>query len=171
MSRDRPKQSLTKRQDRGDQRIPTISFDYGFATELTKQEGTHIDKREELKVLVVKDERTRTLFAHAVEQKGIDSEEYAVKQVAKDIEELGYRQVSVKSDQEPSTMALLRRLMRLVNVDVVDQVLLDHQAVGDSQSNGSIENGVKTVMGQLRTMRAALERPARYRLTTLSWPG
>ena len=48
--------------------------------------------------------------------------------------------------------------MRLVNVDVVDQVLHDHPAVGDSQSNGSIENGVKTVMGQLRTMRAALER-------------
>ena len=52
-----------KRQNRGDQRIPTISFDYGFATELTKQEGTHIDKREELKVLVVKGERTRTLCA------------------------------------------------------------------------------------------------------------
>ena len=63
----------------GDQRIPTISFDYGFATELTKQESTQADKREELKVLMVKDERTRTLFAHAVEQKEIDSEEHAVK--------------------------------------------------------------------------------------------
>ena len=48
--------------------------------------------------------------------------------------------------------------MRLVNVDVVDQVLHEHPAVGDSQSNGSIENGVTTVMGQPRTMRAALER-------------
>ena len=149
--------SRSQRKGRGDQRIPTISFDYGFATELTKQEDTHIDKREELNVSVVKDERTRTLFAHAVEQTGIDSEEHAVKQVAKDIEELGYRKVSVKCDQEPSTMAFLR-LMRLVNVDVVDQVLHDHPAVGDSQSNGSIEIGVKTVMGQLRTMRAALER-------------
>ena len=142
-----------KRQDRGDERIPPISFDCGFATELTKQEGTQVDKREELKVLVVEDERTRTLFAHAVEQKGIDFEERAVEQVAKDFEE-----VSVKCDQEPSTKALLRRLVRLVNVDVVDQVLHHHPAVGDSQSNGSIENGVKTVMVQLRTMTAALER-------------
>ena len=102
--------------------------------------------------MVVKYERTKTLFAHAVEQKVIDSEEYAVKQVAKDIEELGFRQVSVKCNQEPRTMALLGRLMRL------DQVLHDHPAVGDTQSDGSIENGVKTVMGQLRTMRAALER-------------
>ena len=91
-----------------------------------------------------------------MEQKGIDSD--AVKQVAKDVEVYGYRQVSVKCDQEPSTMALLRRLMRLVNVDVVDRVLHDHPAVGDSQSKGSTENGVKTVMVQLRTMRAALER-------------
>ena len=55
-------------------------------------------------------------------------------------------------------MALLRRLMWLVDVDVMDQVLHDHPAVGHSQSNGSIENGVKTVMEQLRTVRAALER-------------
>ena len=106
---------------------------------------------------MVKDERTRTLFAHVVEQKRIDSEEHAV-EVAKDIEESGYRQVSVKCNQEPGTMALLRRLMRLVNVDVVDQVLHDHPAVGDTQSNGSISNGLKRVMGQQRTMRAALER-------------
>ena len=98
-----------RRQDRGDQRIPTISFDHGSATELTKQEGTQGDKREELRVLVVKDERTKTLFAHAVEQKGIDSEEYAVKQVAKDIEKLGYRHVTVKCGQKPCTMALLCR--------------------------------------------------------------
>ena len=151
-----------KRQDQGDQRIPTISLDYGFATELTKQEDTHIDKREELEVSVVKDERTRTLFAHAVEQKGIDSEDYAVKQVAKDIEEHGHRQVSVKCDQEPSTMALLRRLMRLVNVDVVDQVLHDHPAVGDSQSNGSIENGVKTVLA----CKIPLDHPVMAWMTT-----
>ena len=56
----------------------------------------------------------------------------AVKQVAKDIEELRYRQVSVKCDQEPCTKALSRRLVRLVNVDVVDQVLHDHPVVGDS---------------------------------------
>ena len=110
--------------------------------------------------MVVKDERTKTLIAHAVQQKGIDSEEYAVKQVAKDIEELGHRQESVKCDSEPITMALLRRLRRLVNVDMVDQVLHDHPASGDSQSNGSIENGVQTVTGQLRTLRAALRAQA-----------
>ena len=66
LSRGRPKGTAHRRQDRGDERIPTISFDRGSATELTKQEGTQGDKREELRVLVVKDKRTKTLFSHAV---------------------------------------------------------------------------------------------------------
>ena len=91
MSRGRPQSGGPQDAGSGRKRIPTISFDLRFAADLTKQEGTQGDKREELKVSVVKDERTRTLFANAVGQKGIDSEEYAVKQVAKDIEELGNR--------------------------------------------------------------------------------
>ena len=174
-----------RREDRRvDQSIPTISFDYGFASESSKRrqeerkdeeeerrlfgpmmnEEENVDgdrsreDRDVLKVLVVKDERSRTLFSHAVERKGAGEDDYAVRQVVKDVEELGYRQISLKCDQEPSTMALLKRLLRMLNIEIVDQAIHDHPAAGDSQSNGSTENGVKTVMGQLRTMKAALER-------------
>ena len=157
-----------------DQRIPTISYDYGFASEMKRSEdggevetwtrtsraaASEEDKQDmdKFKVLVVKDERTKTVFAHAVKQKGVDEDDSGAKLIVKNIEELGYRQVSLKCDQEPSTMAVLKRLLRIMNIQVMDQVLHDHPAVGDSQSNGSIENGVKTVMGQLRTMKTALE--------------
>ena len=90
-----------------DQSIPTISFDYGFASESSKRrQEERKDEEEErrlfgpamneeenvvgdrakedrdvLKVLVVKDERSRTLFSHAVEGKGAGEDDYAVRQV------------------------------------------------------------------------------------------
>ena len=66
-------------------------------------------------------------------------------QVAEDVGELGCRQVSTTCDQELSTMALSRKLMRLTTLEVPDQVLHDHTPAEHSQSSGSIENGVKTV--------------------------
>ena len=47
--------------------------------------------------------------------------------------------------------------MKSLNIELVDQVGHEHPAVDDSQANGSIENGVKLVMSQLRTRRVALE--------------
>ena len=142
-----------------------MSFDYGFASEMKAKPDTwkESDKEfededdvEKLKVLVAKDERSRSLYAFAVRNKGVD-DDYTTKQMMKVIEEVGYRQINIKCDQEPSTMALLQRILKVINVDVVDQAIHDHPAVGDSQANGSIENGVKTVFGQLRTMRDALQ--------------
>ena len=152
---------------RGEQQVPTISFDYGFATEKVDEDGSWNEcadrfaedadeNMEKMTMLVVKDERSRFLFAHTVEKKGVDEDDRSTRMMVKDIEELGYQRLSVKCDQEPSTMALLRRILRTMNIDSIDQVMHEHPAVGDSQANGSIENGVKTVFGQIRTMRLAL---------------
>ena len=55
---------------------------------------------------MVKDERSKFLFAHAVEKKGLSVDDYPTKRMMKDVEELGYRRISIKCDTEPSTMAL-----------------------------------------------------------------
>ena len=119
---------------RDEQRVPTISFDYGFATERLNEEGSWKEYTEwagediegdveKMTVLVVKDERSRFLFAHVVEKKaGVDEDDRSTRMMMKDLEELGYQQLSVKCDQEPSTMALLRRISRTVIMNSIDQV-------------------------------------------------
>ena len=162
---------LRQAEERKSESMPTISFDYGFASELKTEdlsencEKDETEKHEEkkevskdtLKILVVKDQRTKSIFGHAVPQKGIDEQGYVVKAIAADIAELGYRRICLKCDQEPSTRALVKQLLKVLNVEVMDQAMKEHPAPGDSQSNGSIENGVQQLTGQMRTMKSALE--------------
>ena len=109
-------------------------------------------------MLVVKDERSRSLFAPAVAQKSLDNQETASHLLARDVSELGYRQICLKCDQEPITVAVMKRAVGVMGARVmVDQVLRQYPSVGDSQANGSTDNGVKTVMVQFRTLRLALE--------------
>ena len=80
-----------------DQRIPTISYDYGFASEMKRSEdggevetwtrtsraaasGEDKQDMDKFKVLVVKDERTKTVFAHTVKRKGVDEDDQAHRQ-------------------------------------------------------------------------------------------
>ena len=62
--------------------IPVIAFDYLFITQgkiLKKDELSEEDKKHiKLKILVVKDTKSKVIFAHAVRQKGVDDEGYAV---------------------------------------------------------------------------------------------
>ena len=75
---------------------------------------------EKLTLLVSKDERSKFLFAHAVERKGTEVNDFATKQMLKNIEEQGYRQLSMTCDQEPSTMALLQKTLKVLNVETLD---------------------------------------------------
>ena len=64
---------------------------------ILREELTEEDEKKVLiKILVAKDSKSRTLFAHVVRRKGTDEEGYAVKRLAEDIEWLGlhphYRQ-------------------------------------------------------------------------------
>ena len=73
---------------RSDHKVAIISMDYAFMTRkgplvLEGEEGW--DDPDSLKILVVKDSKSGSVFAHAVVKKGIDDKRYAVDMVVRDV--------------------------------------------------------------------------------------
>ena len=152
----------------GTSTIPVIAFDYLFITSdkiLTRSELTENEEQKVmLKVLVVKDTKSRAIFAHAVRQKGVDEEGYAVARVVEDVKWLGYTKLILKTDGERAIVRLLREALKRIKTDVADQASFEHPPPYDSRSNGSIENAVRLFKGVLRTAKLALEMRAGKRV-------
>ena len=129
--------------------IPTISFDYCFFTEGAGAEA------EGSPILVMHDDISKSVFAHAVPQKGIQYPliDLVVQAVARDINSLGYRRIIIKDDQEESILAFAKAVKRVLARDVV----FEQSPVGDPQSNGAAERAVQIVKGMIRTVRDACE--------------
>ena len=82
--------------------VPTISIDYCFL-------GDETTRDTDLPVLVVRDRRTKSVWAHPVPAKGIENP-FGAKQLLKDIESTGYKKVNLKGDQEPSIRAIMQQV-------------------------------------------------------------
>ena len=126
--------------------IPVISIDYAFM-------GKEADGEESMEnpVIVMKDRKTKMITAHTVPRKGDDP--YVTGRVAQDIRNLGYWRLIVKSDQEPAILALKMEVRK----NLKEEVMFEESPVGESQSNGEVERAVRTVKGQVRTMKEALD--------------
>ena len=132
-----------------------FSFDYLFLDRSGKEvsrakmeEGADID----LTILVVKDSRGKAVFSHIVPQKGVDRDQYAVDVLLEDIKWLGFQRVSLRSDNEPAIVKLLRVTLTDLRYDVegLNQALGEHPNTYDSSGNGEIEATVKQLTGLLR---------------------
>ena len=144
--------------------IPVIAFDYLFITRgkiLKKDELSEIDKANiKLKILVVKDTKSKAVFAHAVRQKGVDDDGYAVARVTEDVQWLGYTKLILKTDGERAIVRLLRESLKAIKTTLEDeagQASFENPPTYDPRSNGSVENAVKQVKGMLRTCKSCLE--------------
>jgi hypothetical protein len=73
------------------------------------------------------------------------------------IDVLGYDEMILKSDQEPSIVALRRGIKEGLRGNIMEE----ESAVGEHQSNGEVENAIQRTQGHFRTVRLALE--ARYK--------
>ena len=124
-----------------DERLfPRISFDYFFM-------GQH-DAEDTLPLIAIKDSESRAVFSHALEAKGVN--DYAIAQCCADVTSLGYRRVVFKSDQEPALVALLKAVaVKLEGVEVVPE----ESPVGESQANGEVENAIREIGKQIRTIK------------------
>ena len=100
-------------------------------------------------------ERTSAYFSTSLDSK---TSQYAVAFVAGAFQELGYKRIFLKSDNEPAIKRLKERVSEcLPGVECVPK----EAPVGDSRSNGSAENVVKQVKGQFKTLKTSMED--RYR--------
>ena len=142
-------------------RVAIVSMDYAFLTRkgaIVEQGEEGFDDDEALKMLIVKDSLSRSVFAHAVPRKGIDDKRYAVDMVVQDVLWLGYSKVLLKSDNEPAIVKLLREALGSLKVSGLEQVGEEHSPPYDSQANGSVEAAVKQVKCRIRTLKLCLER-------------
>lgn len=118
--------------------VPTVSADYAFMWGLT--------------MLVLKDRRTKSIAATAIDKKGTDP--YAAKFFESFVRHLGYRKLALKSDQEPAILALKNEVISMLQGVEADPI---ESPEGDHQANGDIENAVREVKRMMRTTRSSLE--------------
>ena len=83
-------------------------------------------------------------------------EDYAIDAVGKEIEKSGLTKMSIKSDQEPALVDLIRAVKRErgENIEVIKP---EHSPVGESQSNGKVERTIRTIQAQVRTLKLMVE--------------
>ncbi|MBV61870.1 MAG: hypothetical protein CMH65_11270 [Nevskiales bacterium] len=150
-----------------ERRIPVFGFDYLLVTRdgrfLARDEVKEADAIL-LKVVVAKDSHSKAIFAHAVRHKGVSESRYAADCLVHDLKWLGYSHVSLKSDNEPAILALLKESLIDLRVAVHDAdadaqqvVQEEHPTAYDKGSNGLAEGAVKTVQGMTRTLKLDLE--------------
>ena len=74
--------------------VPVIGFDYLFLSRrgiFMRSEWQPLPGEDALKILVIRDSKSKALFAHAVSMKGVDEFRYVADYVVTDISCLGYR--------------------------------------------------------------------------------
>ena len=78
----------------------------------------------------------------------------------KDIELLGYNKIILKSDNEPSILALKKAVKDITKIEIISE----ESPVGNHQANGEIENAIKRFAGQFRTLKESIESRYQVRL-------
>jgi hypothetical protein len=137
---------------------PIISLDYAF---LGVSKGVSREDRLKLETeavaaghtptLVMFDSESRGIYAYATARKGYN--ELLCRQVVNDLDNLGYKDIVLKSDQEPALINLLETIKAAWNGNSV----LENSPVRESEANGAVERAIQTWEGQVRTMKDALE--------------
>ena len=126
--------------------IPQLSLDFAFFRE---GRGTAM-----VPVLVMVDKDTACIFAYVLESKSSTLPSWIPRELQRCIQQLGYfGAIILKGDREPSLTAVLHHVARLRQAPTQ----IEHNAVGDSQSNGRVERAVQTVEMMTRTFKLDLE--------------
>ena len=118
------------------EQIPTISVDYGFFGQ--PEERAH----DTLPVLIVRDRKSKGIWRHPVASKGV-VHPYPARALMADLDFMGYKRVILKSDQEPSNVALCDAVKNGWHGEVVPEA----SPKGESKSNGEVERAVQFVHG------------------------
>ena len=112
---------------------------------------------KKLTILVVRERKTRMTMSSVAPSKS--SGEFLAKRVLAFMREIGADKgdITVKTDQEPAMKAIVNEVARHRAEGGGGRMIQEHSPVGDSKGNGIIERAVKSVVGQMRVMRSAIE--------------
>ena len=70
-----------------------------------------------MKILAIKDGRSKAIFAHGVPVKGVDEGRYVVDTIVDECNRLGYSRLVLKSDNEPASCQLVSEAPRALRVE------------------------------------------------------
>ena len=119
------------------------------------------DQDFKLTILVARDRGTKMTVSSVAPSKTCG--EFIAKRVVAFMKEIGADQgdITIKSDQEPALIALVREIGSHRAAGGGGRMVVESSPVGDSQGNGVVERVIKSVQGQIRVLRSALEDPFR----------
>jgi len=130
---------------------PELHLDYGYMGTRDAPGATHIMGR---------DSTSGNYVSTMLDSKGRGSR-YAIAHLVGWIRGLGHRKVIVRSDNEPSLLALLGAVSK--EVPDIEWVLKTSPEY-DHQANGGAENAVRECKGQVRAARSQLEAALKEKL-------
>ncbi len=134
-------------EDRG--AVPIVDIDYSSLNENVEQ----VEEREcKLKTMVMKDETSGNVFQHKVQVKGV-GDEWLLKKMCKDMEELGRRDAVLKSDGEPAIVAVQNKIQSMRSGRTIPR----NPPAYNPEANGPIEKAVRDVTAHTRALKIGLE--------------
>lgn len=156
------KMSLRVRGVYSENLVPRVRLDYCHLTEHAERaEGGHGEEEtpkaeSSVTALVMQESTCRSVWAYAVEHKRA-ADDWIVEQICEDLDTIGLRndRIVIKSDQEAAIVDIAKAVARSRASDF--GTALENSAVGQSDSNGTIERAIQDAEGQIRVLRAALE--------------
>ena len=158
-----------QRGDATHHQYPIISIDYAYIGSSTEDdEKMYMESRRRLEkgeeaveddtpegsicTLVVHDSRSGGIYGIHVDRKGVNARVQA--KLLEILNMLGYRRIVLKSDQEPSVIAMRRAVQQLWEMG---EITMEDSPAYDPKSNGAVERSVRTIKEQIRTMKSDLE--------------
>ena len=122
-------------------KLARVSLDYQEFNSKSKGQSSEEKKMEKvLKIVVMTDEESGQVFSHRVDMKG-PGDAWIVKKLVKDTEEMGRRDIILKTDGEPSMLAL-QRAMALLRPGLTKP---ENPPAYNLSSNGACEKAVQDV--------------------------
>ena len=151
MGRGRTHRHIKKQKSEDQSRRPIIAMDY-FFMKLESSPSAQEISDEPVTCIAVKEDRYQNIMSSVALMKGVEGP-WTIERVAKFIDLLGYREITLKSDTEPAIIAFRNRVAEVCKAEVTTEDAVK----GDKESNGLIENAVMLIRGIIRTIKCHIE--------------
>ena len=129
--------------------VPEVAIDYNALDEFL---DVVEEANSKLKTLVLKDDPSGSMFQHKIDVKGA-GDEWLMKRICKDLEELGRRDTILKSDGEPAIVAVQSKIQSMRS----GRTFPKNPPAYNPEANGPIEKAVRDVTAHSRALKLGLE--------------